>query len=97
MFAVAIVALVAAQAFDFVSFLFMTARHGLQAEFNPLVVALAENFGLPGLTVAKVGSVLLVGSAFTLLAPRRRKIATAVILLGIGVGVLGGLSNVAST
>jgi len=35
------------------TFLFMILRHGLSAEFNPVVVAVAQDYGLPGLTIAK--------------------------------------------
>jgi hypothetical protein len=93
----ALAALFAAHLFDYASFLVMTARHGLAAEFNPIVVALAEGYGLPGLTIAKFASVVFLASTFALLAPRRRRIATGVILIGIGAGLLGGVSNVAST
>jgi hypothetical protein len=47
--------------FHFASFVVMTSRHGLAAELDPVVVALAEGFGLPGLTLAKVASVALLG------------------------------------
>ena len=45
--------------FDYASFLVMTSRHGLMAEYNPLVVALAQLLGLLGLTLVKVASVVL--------------------------------------
>lgn len=61
---IAFAALAAAHLFDFVSFIVMTGRHGLAAELNPIVVALAEGYGLPGLTVAKIAAVLLLGSVF---------------------------------
>ncbi len=58
----AIAALAAAHLFDFGSFLIMTSRHGLAAEFNPLVVGLAQSVGRPGLTLAKFGAVVLLGA-----------------------------------
>ncbi len=97
MFALAIAALVVAQAFDFVSFLVMTGRHGMAAEINPVVLALEDAWGLPGLTVVKVGGVLLVAVTFALIAPRRRRPAAFLMLVGIGAGLIGGISNVAST
>ncbi len=93
----AIAALAAAHLFDFGSFLIMTSRHGLAAEFNPLVVALAQSVGLPGLTLAKIGAVVLLGAVVVIIAPKRRKLATSVLVIGIATGLLGGISNVAST
>ncbi len=92
-----IAVLAAAHLFDFGSFLVMTSRHGLAAEFNPVVVALAQSVGLPGLTVAKIGAVVLLASVVLIIAPKRRKLATSVLVIGIATGLLGGISNVAST
>jgi hypothetical protein len=88
--------LVAAHAFDYVSFLVMTGRHGLAAELNPIVVALADSYGLPGLTVAKIASVVLLASVVVVLTPHRRRWASAILTIGIVVGLVGGISNVAS-
>ena len=92
----ALAALVAAHLFDFGSFMLMTARHGLDAELNPLVVALAEAHGLVGLTVAKVVSIALVVATVAIIAPKRRRLAAAVLVVGIGAGMVGGVSNLAS-
>jgi hypothetical protein len=92
----ALAALVAAHLFDFGSFMLMTARHGLDAELNPFVVALAEGHGLVGLTVAKVVSIALVVATVAIIAPKRRRLAAAVLVVGIGAGMVGGLSNIAS-
>lgn len=88
--------LIAAQAFDYASFLLMTARYGLQAELNPIVVTIVEAFGLPGLTLVKVASVVLVVAVVVVLAPRRRRMSTAVLSVGVAAGLLGGISNVAT-
>lgn len=88
--------LVAAHLFDYVTFLVMTSKHGMAAELNPLVVSLANSFGLPGLTLAKVGSVVFLGVVTLILAQHRRRVATALLSVGIVVGVFGGLTNVAS-
>jgi hypothetical protein len=91
------VALVAAHLFDLVSFIAMTARHGIDAEANPVVVVLAEQVGLPGLTVAKLASVIIGGSVFVLLARgQRRKLAMGVVMFGVGAGLVGGFSNLAT-
>jgi len=86
--------LAVAQLFDYVSFMFMIERHGLAAELNPIVVALANNVGLLGLTFVKAGAVLFLAFAAFLLMPRRRHVAVAVLSVGIVLGVVGGVSNV---
>jgi hypothetical protein len=83
-----------AQLFDYVSFMFMIERHGLAAELNPIVVTLAENLGLVGLTLVKVGAVAFLGFSVLLLMPRRPHVATAVLAVGVILGVVGGVSNV---
>ncbi len=93
----ALAALVAAHLFDLASFVVMTGRHGLTAELNPIVVMLAEGYGLPGLTIAKIASVVLLGTVVVVLSPKRRRLASSVLVIGISAGLLGGISNVAST
>lgn len=92
----ALALLVAAHAFDYISFLMMTAKHGLGAELNPIVVHLAQEFGLPGLTLAKVASVLFLAFVVVLVSPQRRKVAGTLVVIGITAGMVGGVSNVAS-
>ena len=91
-----LIALVAAHAFDYFSFLVMTSKHGLAAELNPIVVALALEFGLPGLTIAKLASVVFLASVVLVAAPHRRRVAGALLVIGTSVGLLGGVSNIAS-
>ena len=86
--------LAVAQLFDYVSFMIMIERHGLAAELNPIVVALADNVGLIGLTLVKAGAVIFLAFAVLLLMPRRRHVATAVLTVGVILGVVGGVSNV---
>jgi hypothetical protein len=93
---VAVVALVLAHLFDLLSFVVLTARHGLAAEANPIVVRLAEELGLPGLTLAKVAAVVLGASVFAILAPKRRGLAMTVLVFGVGAGLVGGVSNLIS-
>lgn len=83
-----------AQLFDYVSFMVMIERHGLAAELNPIVVALANNVGLFGLTLVKAGAVVFLAFAVLLLMPRRRHVAVAVLTVGVVLGVVGGVSNV---
>ena len=56
-----------AHLFDFVTFLVMTSRHGLAAEFNPVVVTVAQDYGLPGLTLAKAATVIFLSVTVVLL------------------------------
>jgi hypothetical protein len=95
---VALSLLAMAHVFDFVTFLFMTARHGLAAEYNPVVVAVAQNWGLPGLTLAKAGSVLFLSVAIVVLGRTHlRRWASVLLIVGTALGVVGGLTNIAST
>jgi len=92
----ALVLLVAAHVFDYVTFLVMTGRQGLEAELNPLVVHLAAEYGLPGLTLAKVVSVVFLAAVVVLISPHRRRVASTILVIGIVAGTVGGVSNVAS-
>lgn len=94
--AISLVFLALAQLFDYVSFLVMVDRHGLAAEANPIVVLLAQETGLPGLTLAKVLTVAFAALLMTLIAPRRRGLAIGLLVFGIGAGLLGGVSNIAT-
>jgi hypothetical protein len=86
-----------AHVFDYSTFLVMTSRHGLAAELNPIVVTVATDYGLPGLTIAKAGSVLFLAFMIAMLARlHRRRVSAALLVLGIVAGVVGGLSNIAS-
>ena len=85
-----------AQFFDYVSFLLMTARHGLAAEINPLVVLMAQNVGLSGLTVAKAAAVVIAAATIVIVGRRHRRAAAGVLFLGSVAGLVGGISNVAT-
>ena len=91
---IALGVLAVAQLFDYVSFMVMIERHGLAAELNPIVIALANSVGLVGLTLVKAGAVLFLAFAVLLLMPRRRHVAVAVLAVGVVLGVIGGVSNV---
>jgi hypothetical protein len=87
-----------AHLFDYVTFLVMTARHGLAAEYNPVVIAVAKDYGLPGLTLAKAASVIFLSLTILLLArTHRTRSALVLLLIGIGAGIIGGVSNITST
>ena len=80
--------------FDWASFLVMIARHGLEAEANPIVVALVQEVGVTGVTVAKVATVVFAAGLAMLIAPQRPRMAMVVLTFGVVVGMIGGISNV---
>jgi hypothetical protein len=89
---------VVAQFFDFGTFLVMVHRHGLNAEGNPIVAAIAASVGVEGLAVVKSALVLFVAGVAVMLAgpPRsvsRERMAGATVGLAILAGVFGGLTN----
>jgi hypothetical protein len=92
----ALIFLVLAHAFDYVTFLAMMSKHGLAAELNPVVIGLAQSYGLPGLTIVKVASVVFLAAVVVLAAPQRRRIAVVLVTVGITAGLFGGISNIAS-
>ena len=95
-FGLALAALAGAHAFDYVTFLVMVSRHGLGAELNPVVVLLAQEVGLPGLTIAKIGVVVFLGATSAILVRKRRGLAIGLLFVGIASGMFGGFSNVIS-
>lgn len=93
---ISVVALALAHLFDYTSFLLMVERHGLAAEANPIVVEIARQAGLIGLTLAKVVTVAFASLLLVLIAPKRRWVAAGLLVVGIGAGVVGGITNVAT-
>ncbi len=94
--AISLAVLALAHLFDYTSFLFMVDRHGLAAEANPVVVLIAQQSGLLGLTLAKVLTVAFAALLMVLIAPRRRRLAMGLLVFGISAGMVGGISNVAT-
>jgi hypothetical protein len=90
----ALVLLAFAQLFDYVSFMVMIEEHGLAAELNPIVVTILQQVGMIGLTVVKASAVVFLASTATLLMTRRPNVAFGVLLVGIILGIVGGVSNV---
>jgi hypothetical protein len=88
--------LVSAHAADYLTFLVMVARHGIGAEANPIVVTLAEQHGLLLLTAAKASVVLLMAATFFVVGRSRPRLAAATLSVGVLLGSLGALSNVAT-
>ena len=89
---VALALLAVAQAADYVTFLLMVGEHGLVAELNPIVAALAAE-GLGLLTIAKASLVVFVGSSFLVTRPVRPRVARGTLAVGIIVGAIGAGSN----
>jgi hypothetical protein len=93
---IGIALLAVAQAFDFASFLAMIVSRGLSAEANPIVREIAENTLLPGITIVKVATVVLVASAVVIVGRHHRTAAAMLLVFGVLAGVAGGLSNIAT-
>jgi hypothetical protein len=96
MSAIAIGLLILTHAADYVTFLAMIMQHGLSAEANPIVVAIARNHGLLVLTIAKTSTVLLVASLFLVVMRTRPRLAGGVLAVGVVLGGVGALSNLAT-
>jgi hypothetical protein len=85
----------AAHLFDYVSFMLMVWRHGIVAEANPLVSHVAGEFGIPGVTLAKVYVVVATLAAAAIVRPKHPRIAASVLILSIAGGLVGGFTNIA--
>jgi adenine deaminase len=88
--------LIIAHLADYTTFLVMVHRHGTGAELNPIVTSLISEWGLSLLTVAKFSTVLLLASVVIIVGRTRPRMAAGVLTIGILVGGLGALSNLAT-
>jgi hypothetical protein len=75
----------------------MVSEEGLKAEFNPLVAAIASEFGLVGLVAGKLALVVYVAAAVVVISSSRPRLAAMLLLAGTVAGVLAGATNIAST
>jgi len=91
--ALGLLLLVGAQFLDWVTFVLMIARQGLEAELNPLIVTLFDRLGIWGVTLAKTSGVLLVLCAAIIVFRSHRRLAGVVLGLGIAAGFIGAVSN----
>lgn len=96
MSAFGIAALIVAHVADYMTFLAMVMQHGLDTELNPIVVTLAADYGLALLTVAKTAAVLLVASVFLVVGRTRPRVAASVLAIGVIIGGVGAMSNLAT-
>jgi hypothetical protein len=88
--------LIVAQLADYLTFMVMVERHGITAEFNPIVANLAQDHGLLVLTAAKVAAVVLVAATFLVIGRTRPRLAASVLSIGVLTGTIGALTNVAT-
>ena len=95
--AAAVLTMSAAQLFDLATFMHMVAVAGPAAERNPLVAILFATYGLPMVAVTKIALLAIVTAVVAVVhgtRPRPRMAAT-IVAMGILVGLIGGVSNVA--
>jgi len=93
--------LILAQLLDLVTFDVMVHRVGPEAEANPFVSDLFLAAGMPAVAVAKVALILLVGSLVVAAYGHGERRVWALVggvplALGISVGLIGGITNVAT-
>jgi hypothetical protein len=97
-----VAAVVAAQLFDFATFIIMVGRHGVVRELNPLVAHGFAGFGVPMVAVMKIALVLLLASIIVVLErPREGRpfpaMAAGIAVLAVLAGLVGGISNTLAT
>jgi len=94
-----LLAIFAAQMFDFVTFTIMVERHGVGAELNPIVAASFLTGGLPILFFVKLALVILVGATIVILGRRESpievpsKLASLITVAAVIGGAFGGWTN----
>lgn len=88
---------VVAQFFDLATFILMVRRVGPDAEANPLVAGLFDDYGTPAVALAKAVLVLFVVALAVSTTKRGRHVHTVAgmlpVALAIAAGFIGGLSN----
>ena len=84
-----------AQGADALTFVRMVRDHGLRAEANPFVAALAAGTDLSVMVLAKAALVVFVVSLFALIAARHPLTACLVATGAVIAGLIGAYSNVA--
>jgi hypothetical protein len=84
-----------AQGADALTFVRMIRDHGIGAEANPIVAALAAGGDLLAMLVLKAALVALVVAIFALVVARHPLVACLVATLAVAAGLVGAFSNVA--
>ena len=94
-----LIAILAAQLFDFSTFVVMVRHHGIAAEMNPLVASGFHASGLLGLLAAKLVLVVFVGGVIILLGRQvshlhvPARLATFITVFAVLAGLFGGWTN----
>ena len=91
----AVLTMSAAQLFDLATFLTMVHRLGPASEANPLVAMLFGLYGFPLVAIAKVTMLAFVTAIGAVLLKEQgtRWVVVTILVAGIGVGIIGGISN----
>jgi hypothetical protein len=84
-----------AQGADALTFVRMIRDHGVRAEANPFVAALAAGGDLGAMVAAKAALVVIVVSVFAILSARHPVAASLIATAGVVAGLVGAYSNVA--
>jgi hypothetical protein len=84
-----------AQGADALTFVRMIRDHGIRAEANPFVAALAAGGALAAMVAAKAALVVLIVSVFAILAARHPVAASVIATAGVVAGLVGAYSNAA--
>ena len=92
---VGVLTMSAAQLLDLTTFMAMVDKLGPAAELNPIVKVLFGLYGYPMVAIVKVVLLALVTAIATIIVARskRPRVAGSVVIVGIVIGLLGGLSN----
>lgn len=81
---------------DYVTFVRMVLAHGLDAEANPIVALIARELGFEILTLAKIAAVLLMVTTVVVVRRSRPRVAHVTLSLGILLGTVGAITNLAT-
>jgi hypothetical protein len=84
-----------AQGADALTFVRMVRDHGVRAEANPFVAALAAGGDLAAMVAAKAALVVLIVAVFAIVAARHPVAAALVATAGVVAGLIGAYSNLA--
>jgi hypothetical protein len=97
-----VIVMTVAQLLDLTTYMAMVRQLGPMAEVNPIVRELFAGYGFPAVAIAKVVLLAIVSSIAAILVahrvgrPARFRLAGGIVALGILIGLVGGLSNVAA-
>jgi hypothetical protein len=84
-----------AQGADALTFVRMVRDHGIRAEANPFVAALAAGGDLVAMVLVKAALVVLVVAIFAVVVARHPLLACVVATFAVTAGLVGAFSNVA--